>query len=163
MAGPVSFLVLLVFVGVLALIFGKADTKRELLNQIGLDLSKESYDSLKEREFARSCLKALMNATNEVSLYENTELCLIKQLLYVLNNAVYGEERNNLSYLGVQKHFLSHCHWIVYKRHSDLCYENAKPIMQNVDFKDKEVQKTYVKLLWQKYNLPWPQDWNKKL
>ena len=55
MAGPVSFLVLLVFVGVLALIFGKADTKRELLNQIGLDLSKESYDSLKEREFARSC------------------------------------------------------------------------------------------------------------
>jgi len=55
MEDELSFFAFLGFVAVvivICFIFGKADTKKEMLNIVGLDLSESTYESLKEKEFA---------------------------------------------------------------------------------------------------------------
>ena len=51
-----GFILMLVVLAVCGLLFGKADTKKELLNQVGLDLSSNRYETKKEDEFKKYAL-----------------------------------------------------------------------------------------------------------
>lgn len=57
-----EFILIILVLAVCGLIFGKADTKRDILNQVGLDLSDSNYESKKEREFEKYTKKAMKNA-----------------------------------------------------------------------------------------------------
>ena len=76
----IVFIVLIVIIG---FIFAKADNKRAMLKTIGLDLSGSVYDTLKEKEFSKRCLVALVNASLKIPQDVNGEKqflnCLIKR------------------------------------------------------------------------------------
>lgn len=42
-----EFVIMIAILVICGLLFGKADTKKELLNQVGLDLSERNYDNKK--------------------------------------------------------------------------------------------------------------------
>ena len=44
----VEFIIMIAIVVICGLLFGKADTKKELLNQVGLDFSERSYENKKK-------------------------------------------------------------------------------------------------------------------
>ena len=59
-----GFVLMLVILAICGLLFGKADTKKELLNQVGLDLSQNRYETKKEDEFRKYALRAMREVVN---------------------------------------------------------------------------------------------------
>ena len=66
----VEFIIMIAIVVICGLLFGKADTKKELLNQVGLDFSERSYENKKKDEFRKYSIKAI-ESTSKCNIKEN--------------------------------------------------------------------------------------------
>lgn len=158
----IGFILLFIIVVILALIFGSANTKRDILNEIGLDLSSSKYESLKEKEFRRNCLKAINNAISMYNITGNNELAFLNNLLNVLDEASLSYRISNGYNLFVKTEFIEFSSRVVYRRIHTINdnKENSKNL-EEFDFTDKQDVKRYINRLWDKYQYPWPQDWIK--
>lgn len=165
-----GFVVTLILLAVCGLLFGKADTKKYLLNQVGLDLSKDRYETRKEDEFKKYALQAMKKVV-DLGLYCTDENSFLDNMSEKLNQALYGrEERNEWGdydykppiYLGVKKHYVQHANTVIYRRIEDVRKGNAASLAKNVLFSDKKSIKRYCEILWEKYQYPWPEDWMQK-
>lgn len=154
-----EFIIVIIIIVICYLLFGKADTKNTLLNQVGLNLSDENYKRQKESEFKNCCLKGMYNAIEKMSCSEDNELHFLQELSSVLGIGVYGEEENNLAYLRVKHHYLEHAERVVNRRIEKIRNEDTSPLLPNCDFSQKSDVKKYIKILWRKYQHPWPKDW----
>lgn len=152
----IEFLIIVGVILVCSLLFGKADTKREVLNLAGLDLEKNKYEEIKAQEFERNCIKALMYFVENEQLAVKSErdfLILLREKLF----SKYGYDNDT----GIKDYYISFAEKVVRRRGKDL---NNRPIsdffnIDNPNFKDKHTAKIYIKNMWREYQYPWPQDW----
>ena len=163
-----EFIIILAVVVVCALLFGKADTKKELLNQVGLDLSQDRYETKKENEFRKYSLQAMKEAIDLGYRWVTNEVDFLNYLSGKLEHALYGRfEKNSWGeedyippiYLGVKTHYVKHAYRVINRRKDDIKKGNDSPLARNIDFSDKKSAKRYCKILWEKYQYPWPEDW----
>lgn len=150
---------MLALVAICVLLFGKADSKREVLNIVGLDLSADSYNSQKESEFSKYCIRAMVNASDWYVGECDYEEQFLSKLADALDRGCYGDESNNLGYLHVEEHFIKHASNVVYRRSQDL-KNTSSPV---VNFVNKGERTRYIKWMWNKYQYPWPDTWKKKI
>lgn len=155
----IAFIVAVIIILLLYLLFGKSDTKRTILHEVGLDLSPEHYESQKEKEFAKYCVKALYNAIDLKNCVGNNEIQFLNRLSDILSEGAYGDEENNLAYLRVKSHYLKHADRVVCRRIEKIRNGDTSPLLPNCDFSQKSDVKKYIKILWGKYQYPWPKDW----
>jgi len=164
----VEFILILAFVVVCALIFGKADTKKELLNQVGLDLSQERYETKKEKEFRKYALQAMKEAIDLGCCWASSEKDFLNYMSGKLEYALHGKYEENSwggedyippIYLGVKTHYVKHAYRVICRRKDDINKGNVVPLAKNVVFSDKKSVKRYCEILWEKYQYPWPVDW----
>lgn len=160
-----GFILTLVVLAICGLLFGKADTKKELLNQVGLDLSQDRYETKKENEFKKYSLQAMKRVIELDYYHAKNEKEFLGFLSDNLDLAVYGryvtydwggEDRQTLS-LGVKKHYIEHALTVINRREDDIKKNGAT--QANLDFSDKSRAKRYCESLWEKYQYPWPHDW----
>ena len=151
-----EFLFILVVLFVCGLFFGKVDTKKELLNQVGLDLSESTYNSKKQAEFEKYCIKAMKKVICQDDYNAKTESQFLAFLEDRLNKAIWGEY-----WLGVSMHYVEHANRVVGRRQEDIKNGNVKLVMQ-CDFENKSKAKKYAELVWKKYQYPWPSNWMKR-
>ena len=57
----IGVIFLLVIVVVAFVFFASVDSKKNVLNQVGLTYTKQRYETAKEVEYEKKCLKALKN------------------------------------------------------------------------------------------------------
>jgi len=157
-----AFIVVCVIIAICFLLFGKADTKRSILQEVGLDLSKERYENKKEHEFEKNCIKGMCNAIDMKNCKGADEMQFLIQLRDVLDVGAYGEEENNLAYLRVKSHYLIHAERVVCRRIEKLRNGETTLLMLNCNFLEKSDSTKYVKMLWEKYQYPWPKNWLQK-
>ena len=155
----VGVIIIFVIVVIIAFIFAKPDNKKSMLNTVGLDLSDSAYHTLKEKEFARKCLIALTNATMKISQDVNGEKQFLWILIHILSKGMYNDD---LNYLHVSSHYITHAWCVANDRYNEIEKNNEVAPLLNIDFSDETARKRYVKLLWEKYQYPWPSDWLKK-
>lgn len=161
----VGFLLILFVLAICGLLFGKADTKKELLNQVGLDLSQDRYETKKENEFRKYSLQAMKTVIELDTYRAKTEMEYLDFLSDKLEMAAYGKyetnswggEDYNTLYLGVKKHYIEHASSVIYRRRNDIIKKGAATA--NIDFSDKNRAKKYCESLWEKYQYPWPNNW----
>lgn len=153
-----EFFIVLFVIIVCVLIFGKADSKKEILNQVGLDLSPGLYETQKQMEYKKYCIKAMSNAIDKFGCTGINEKDFLHKLSRILIEGAYGEEENNLAYLEVRNHYITHACTVVDRRIETLKSDNHVSLMNNCDFTQKSHLKKYVKILWEKYQCPWPSD-----
>lgn len=163
-----EFVIMLAIVVVCALLFGKADTKKELLNQVGLDLSKDRYETKKENEFKKYALQAMKKAIDLGYLGAEDEEDFLNFMSGKLDKALYesyvknswgGEDYIPPIDLGVKKHYVKHARRVINRRKEDRKKGNVTPLIRSIDFSDKKSAKRYCEILWEKYQYPWPEDW----
>lgn len=163
-----GFILMLAIIVVCALFFGKADTKKELLNQVGLDLSQDRYETKKENEFRKYSLQAMKEAIDLGFRWVTNEDDFLNYLSGNLEHALYGRyEKNSWGeedyqppiYLGVKTHYVKHAYRVINRRKDDIKKGNDSPLARNIDFSDKKSAKQYCEILWEKYQYPWPEDW----
>ena len=166
----VEFIIMIAIVVICGLLFGKADTKKELLNQVGLDLSERSYGNKKEDEFRKDSIKA-MKAVVDLDYYKaQDEREFLDFMSDKLNLAAHGRYEDNYFggseykslYLGVKTNYVKHAERVVYRRQKDIKAGNNSPLSKTVEFSDKKSAKRYCEILWEKYQYPWPEDWLQK-
>lgn len=166
----VGFIIMIAIVVICGLLFGKADTKKELLNQVGLDLSERSYENKKEDEFRKYSIKA-MKAVVDLDYYKaQDEREFLDFMSDRLNLAAHGRYEDNYFggseykslYLGVKTNYVKHAERVVYRRQKDIKAGNNSPLSKTVEFSDKKSVKRYCEILWEKYQYPWPEDWLQK-
>lgn len=157
-----EFFIVLFVIVLCILFFGKADSKKEILNQVGLDLSPGLYETQKQNEYKKYCIKAMSNAIDKFGCIGRNEMEFLENLSSILYKGAYGEEDNNLRYLEVKNHYITHACTVVDRRIDALKSNNTFSLMNNCDFTQKSDLKKYVKNLWEKYQCPWPSDWQKK-
>ena len=131
----VEFIIMIAIVVICGLLFGKADTKKELLNQVGLDLSERSYENKKEDEFRKYSIKA-MKAVVELDYYKaQDEREFLDFMSDKLNLAAHGRYEDN--YFGGSEYkspYLAIKAWNEMQTH---LYEYAKkPIQYEEKWKD---------------------------
>ena len=156
-----EFILIIAILAISGLLFGKADTKREILNQVGLDYSPSKYESVKEKEFKKYCIKAMYNAIEKYDCRGTDEISFLRDLAGTLKTGVY-EEGNNLAYLMVKKHYIRHAYNVVEKRIREILSEDATPLIRECVFSNKSDLKRYIEILWNKYQYPWPEDWQQQ-
>ena len=173
-----EFLIMIAIIVVCVMIFGKADSKRALLNEVGLDLSQNNYESSKEKEFEKYCLKSMKVAINKYEIRGKNEKDFLNNLYDVLFTAVHGPiyeyhssdddydympsyQEPKRYYLEVKSHYTDFAKTVVYKRREAIKNADAPVLMANCNFSDKKDLQTYVKRLWDKYQYPWPENWMK--
>ena len=166
----VGFIIMIAIVVICGLLFGKADTKKELLNQVGLDLSERSYEKKKEDEFRKYSIKA-MKAVVDLDYYKaQDEREFLDFMSDKLNLAAHGRYEDNYFggseykslYLGVKNNYVKHAERVVYRRQKDIKAGNNSPLSKTVEFSDKKSAKRYCEILWKKYQYPWPENWLQK-
>ena len=155
----VYILIIVVIVVIISFIFAKADNKKSMLNTIGLDLSDSAYRMLKEKEFAKKCLAALMNASMKIPQDVRGEEQFLEHLIYILGEATY---RDDLNYLHVSPHYIWHAWTVANHRYDEVDKNNKLGLRLNIDFNENNARKKYIQFLWNKYQYPWPSDWLKK-
>ena len=148
----IEFLITIAAIIVCCLLFGKADTKRGILNEVGLDLSEDCYKSKKEAEFARYCKKAIKIASEDFK--GNTE----REFLSFVQN-VFDEVLYENSSIGVKRHYVNFAETIIYRRRHDM--NQNEPLTCRFNFSDNRSRSRYVNWIWEKYQYPWPKDWLK--
>lgn len=163
-----AFILTIVILAICGLLFGKADTKKELLNQVGLDLSQDRYETKKENEFKKYSLQAMKNVVDLDYYYAKNEKEFLDFLSDNLELAAYGRYETNdwggrdwqSLNLGVKKHYVEHALTVIGRRENDIKKKEATSV--NIDFSDKSRAKKYCEYLWKRYQYPWPHDWMKK-
>ena len=164
-----EFILIILVLAVCGLIFGKADTKRDILNQVGLDLSYSNYESKKEREFEKYTKKAMKNAIDVENYSAKDESKFLSFLIDRLDLYVYGRYEDNgmgideykSLYLGVSTHYVKHALRVACRRQEDMKKGNTKPLVI-CDFNNKRAAKKYIEVWWNKYQYPWPEDWKQR-
>lgn len=164
-----GFIITIIIIAICILFFGKADSKKEILNQIGLDFSKNKYEDKKENEYKKysiQAMKKVIDLNNNYICDENSLLAFLSDKLDLAINPRYSDDpwsnsRETLN-LGVKPHYIEHAYTVVYRRKNDIQKGNDTPLRKNVLFSDKKEAKKYCELLWDKYQYPWPKDWMQK-
>ena len=164
-----EFLVLAFIIVACVMIFGKADSKKNVLNSVGLDLSEQKYQYSKENEFAKYCKKAMKTAISDYDANGNNEKEFLEKLKHVLYYASHnrgghydevGRYYEDPDYrLYVKTHYTRFAETVVRRRIDDLNKGSDKVLMNNCDYKSKHDLKNYVDRLWEKYQYPWPDNW----
>ncbi len=163
----IEFLIMIAVLVICGLLFGKADTKKELLNQVGLDLCEESYKNQKKREFRKYSIKA-MNAIVELDYYkardENEFLNFMSSKLHIAVHGDYefddiGRIEYSSLYLAVKKNYIRHAARVIQRRIDDIKAGNNLQLSKGIIFYNKNSAKRYCAILWEKYQYPWPNDW----
>lgn len=150
-----EFIIMLAIVVICGLLFGKADTKKELLNQVGLDLSPSNYEDKKRAEFAKYCKQAIKIASDGYKARNENDF------LEYVRNFLEQKDFDNL-YIGVKSHYVRFAISIIYRREEAIRKGNVQAIPNNIDFSNKTLVNRYIKTLWDKYQYPWPQNWLQK-
>ena len=144
---------------IILFIFAKPDNKKSMLNTIGLDLSESTYNTLKEREFAKKCLAALSNVSISLNGHYDDERFLLGRLIDELSVNIYD---NNLYLTHVATHYVKFAWFVANRRYNELySRKNCKPLI-NGNLNSIESRKRYVKILWEQYQYPWPKNWLQK-
>ncbi len=170
MAGIIAFLFIVVVIVICIALFGSADSKKLLLNEVGLDLSKNSYETQKENEFIKNCKKAMKVAINDYKASGSDELDFLRRLYDILWKA--EDHRRSFSEdwdssptyynLLVKSHYIKFSHEVVNRRIKDLKDGKAETLLNGVDYSNKDHLLKYIDKLWNKYQYPWPEDWKKE-
>lgn len=147
-------IILIISFAICCLIFGKADTKREVLQVVGLDLSEQNYKTKKEIEYEKYCIKALYNAVDRYNCIGKNE----KEFLDVLYNSLFKADINH-EYLMVSNHYVKQAYVVVFRRIKALESDSKEELVKNCNFTLKKDIKRYINKLWEKYQYPWPSDW----
>lgn len=166
----VEFFIIIVIIGICYLIFGKADSKNDVLNTVGLSLNQQTYENKKYSEYSKYCILAMKKAVDLDEYKARNENEFLDSLNDSLNAAVYGrtisygfdDERTQYIYLGVKKHYAKHAATVVYRRKQDIKKGNTTLLYPRCNFSDKRAAKKYCELLWEKYQYPWPDNWLQK-
>lgn len=164
-----EFIIMVVIVAICCLLFGKADTKKDILNQIGLDLSESAYESKKESEFAKYSKQAIKKAISLDDYNAKDETQFLEYLsdkLYTGMHGKYvdygnGEEEYIPAWLHMKSHYIEHANTVVGRRIDDIKKGNTS-LLSKCDFTNKSSAKRYAEVLWNKYQYPWPKDWMKR-
>ena len=165
-----GFIVVIFIILICIALFGSADSKKSLLNEVGLDLSENAYETQKENEFEKKCKKAMKVAINEYKATGSDELDFLRTLHDILWEAEdhrrsRSDDWNSSSIiynLYVKPHYIKFSHEVVYRRIKKLKDGNAEPLLNGVDYSNKKHLLKYIDKLWDKYQYPWPKDWLKK-
>ena len=170
MNATIEFVVMIAIIVICVLLFGKADSKRTMLNTVGLDLSESKYQNDKEKEFANYCKKSMKTAISEYDACGKDE----REFLERLDSILYYASSNNRGYyddvdgtyhepptyrLYVYTHYTKFAEKVVTRRIDDLRKGNAVPLLRECNYTSKQDLKRYVDKLWDKYQYPWPDNW----
>ena len=155
------FILMLVTLTIGGLLFGKADTKRSILKEVGLDLSESTYIKQKQREYKKECIKALENAIKYYDYQAHNEKELLTYIASALYHAQYRDAEGDTISLGVKRRYVEFAETVVKRRQQDL-YKNgtsAKRIITSNDFTSKRISELYIRKMWEIYQYPWPNNW----
>lgn len=155
------FILMLIALAIGGLLFGKADTKRSILKDVGLDLSESTYIVQKQKEYKKECIKALENAIKYYDYRAHTEQELLIYIASALYHAQYRDDKGDTISLGVKRHYVEFADTVVKRRRYDL-YKNktsAKHITTSNDFANKRISELYIRKMWEIYQYPWPNNW----
>ena len=163
----VEFLFVIILIVVCVLLFGKADSKKYVLNQVGLDLSKKSYENKKENEFAKYCVKAMLEAVSGHNVVGKNEMDFLYNLDNILDFACrglkyyhdYDAPKPNLY---VKSHYIKFASTVVNRRIEALKKGDTSILIPNCNYAKKQDLKKYINKLWDKYQYPWSEDWLKE-
>ena len=163
-----SHIIIVIIIIVICLLFGKADTKKEILSWVGLDLSESNYENKKKKEFRKYTIKAMKavidldyyKAKNETQFlnYMSNTLFIAEQGGHYVDDYFGGSKYESL-YLGIKKNYIKHAESVIRRRIKDVEAGNDSLSSKNVEFSDKKSAKKYFERLWEKYQYPWPEDW----
>lgn len=163
-----GFILMLAVLAICGLLFGKADTKKELLNQVGLDLSQNRYETKKEDEYRKYSIQAMKKVVDTFYNGSSNENWFLEIMSDKLQYALNGNTEKNCwgdyeyhppIYLGVKRHYVEHAYRVIYRRQEDLKQGKKTELAKNVNFMDKKSVKHYCEKLWDKYQYPWPKNW----
>ena len=170
-----ELLVIGIIIVVCVLIFGKADTKKSMLNSVGLDLSENAYDTNKRIEFEKYCKKAMKTAVEKYDVSGKNE----KDFVYLLEDTLYlclydrnydpidyddngiPSSRQKLS-IPILNQYIDFAHEVLERRIHDLKNDDAPTISSHYNFSNKKDINKYIDWLWDKYQYPWPSNWLQK-
>ena len=165
-----GFIIIIVIIIICISLFGKADTKRTVLQGIGLDLSEKSYNVQKENEFEKYCKKAMKvaisdynaNGKNELDFLNNLDnIFFLKLNGYQISQQDYYDATPNYN-LQVKSQYIKFAKTVVNRRIKDLKGNNVSQLLERCNFMSKQDLRMYVDKLWRKYQYPWPEDWMKE-
>jgi len=167
-----EFLIMIVILAVCGLLFGKADTKKQILNTVGLDLKQDNYDSKKRSEFRNYAIKAMKKIVDLDGYNAQDEKQFLRFMSDNLSYAIWGREvKTGFGYydtqteylnINVKTHYIKHGYRVISRRLDDVKKGNDTPLSTTIDFSNKSQAKRYCELLWDKYQYPWPDDWLKE-
>lgn len=162
-----ELLIIGIVIVVCVLLFGKADSKRTVLNQVGLDLSDKSYNNKKESEFEKYCKKAMKEVVSGHNVTAKNELSFLYNLDNVLDFACMGfkyeHDYDSASpNLYVKKHYIKFASTVVGRRIDALKKIDPPVLLANCNYSSKQDLKRYIDKLWDRYQYPWPEDWKKE-
>ena len=107
----VEFIIMIIILVICGLLFGKADTKKEMLNWVGLDLSERNYMNKKGNEFHSYSIKA-MKAVVDLDYYDaQNEMDFLDFMYDTFDMVIYGrddypgERKYRSIYLGVNTNY----------------------------------------------------------
>ena len=146
-----GFIIVIIIIGICVLLFAKTDTKRSLLNDVGLDLSSNSYKNGKENEFEKYCKKAMKVAIEDYDVNGKDENDFLQTLEDVLFTSTMGPYRYDRDYdpdnfsaptpnyqLRVKDHYAKFASQVVRRRREALKKPGHAILMSNCDYKSKQ-------------------------
>jgi hypothetical protein len=153
-----ELLIVIIIIAFCILLFGKADSKREVLSQVGLDLSEKSYENKKESEFEKYCKKAMKEAVNGHDVLATNERDFLINLDNVLDFACMGFKYEHdydspAPNLYVKQHYIKFASTVVGRRLEAL-NKNTSVLYSNCNYSSKRDLRKYIDLLWKKYQYP---------
>lgn len=138
----------------------------------GLDLSEDRYKTIKEKEYAKYCKKAMRVAIDQYNVKGDDERDFLKNLEDIINRSCNDFEieydsqglpfERQRIYLEVKYHYKEFADTVVSRRIIALRNPDAKILLRGCDFTNKSHLKKYIDVLWDKYQYPWPKDWLQK-
>jgi len=170
-----ELLVIGIIIVVCVLIFGKADTKKSMLNSVGLDLSENAYDTNKRIEFERYCKKAMKTAVEKYNVSGKNEkefADLLEDTLYLslhernydpidYDDDGFPSSRQKFS-LPILDHYIRFAHEVIERRIYAIKNDDAPSTPSHYDFTNNKDIKKYMDWVWDKYQYPWPSNWLQK-
>lgn len=149
------FIIITILLIIGGLLFGKADTKKEILNQVGLDLSEPHYMNTKQKEFSKYCKKAMRSAS---------ENCLAESEYDFLRNMTSYLQPlgSHTPYTGVKIYYVDFAVIVMKRRMIAIDKGNLNDIPNIYDFNKITSINRYIEILWEKYQNPWPSNWLQK-
>lgn len=145
------------FVIVCALIFGKTDTKKDILNVVGLDIKSDLYEDMKRKEFERYCIKAMQYFIENNEYNAKNEKEFLTFLYRKLDNYTFS----NGPSIGIKTYYVEFAATVISRRYKDIINKPLEEITNrtNYNFNDKTAIKYYLRVIWENYQYPWPDNW----